>query len=94
MADPVRRDAADLVAGLHGEGVRDVAMVTGDRRDVAMAVAGQAGLDRVYPEQSPEDKLAVVRAARERPRPASGRHGQRRRQRRSGAGAGRRAAQS
>jgi P-type E1-E2 ATPase len=67
MADQLRPDAADLVAALHDEGVRDVAMVTGDRRDVAMAVAGQAGLDRVYPEQSPEDKLAVVRAARERP---------------------------
>ena len=44
-----------------------MAMVTGDRRDVAMAVARKIGLDRVYPEQSPEDKLAVVRAAREQP---------------------------
>ena len=43
------------------------APVTGDRRDVAMAVARMAGLDRVYSEQSPEDKLAVVRAAREQP---------------------------
>ena len=67
MGDRLRPDAADLVAALHAEGVKDVAMVTGDRRDVALAVAGQAGVDRVYPEQSPEDKLAVVRAARERP---------------------------
>jgi heavy metal translocating P-type ATPase len=67
MGDRLRPDAADLVAALHEEGVRDVAMVTGDRRDVAEAIAGQAGLDRVYPEQSPEDKLAVVRAARDRP---------------------------
>ena len=67
MGDRLRPDAADLVTALHDEGVRDVAMVTGDRRDVALAVASQAGLDRVYPEQSPEDKLAVVRAAREQP---------------------------
>jgi heavy metal translocating P-type ATPase len=67
MGDRLRPDAADLVAALHEEGVTDVAMVTGDRRDVALAVAGQAGLDRVYPEQSPEDKLAVVRAARDQP---------------------------
>jgi heavy metal translocating P-type ATPase len=66
MADRLRPDAADLVAALHEEGVRDVAMVTGDRRDVALAVAGKAGLDRVYFEQSPEDKLSVVRAARKR----------------------------
>jgi P-type E1-E2 ATPase len=67
MGDRLRPDAADLVAALHRQGVRDVAMVTGDRRDVALAVAGKVGLDCVYPEQSPEDKLAVVRAARERP---------------------------
>jgi heavy metal translocating P-type ATPase len=67
MGDRLRPDAADLVAALHRQGVRDVAMVTGDRRDVALAVASKVGLDCVYPEQSPEDKLAVVRAARERP---------------------------
>jgi heavy metal translocating P-type ATPase len=67
MADRLRPDAPNLVASLHEQGVRDVAMVTGDRRDVALAVARQAGLDRVYPEQSPEDKLAVVRSAREQP---------------------------
>ena len=67
MGDRLRPDAADLVAALHQQGVDDVAMVTGDRRDVALAVASKAGLDRVYSEQSPEDKLAVVRAAREQP---------------------------
>jgi heavy metal translocating P-type ATPase len=66
MADRLRPDAADLVASLHEAGVRDVAMVTGDRRDVAEAVAAKAGLDSVFAEQSPEGKLAVVRTARER----------------------------
>jgi heavy metal translocating P-type ATPase len=67
MGDRLRPDAADLVAALHEQGVTDVAMVTGDRRDVALAVASKAGLDRVHAEQSPEDKLGVVRAARDRP---------------------------
>jgi heavy metal translocating P-type ATPase len=67
MGDRLRPDASDLVAALHEQGVRDVAMVTGDRRDVADAIADSAGLDRVYAEQSPEDKLAVVRQAREQP---------------------------
>jgi hypothetical protein len=55
-SSPEGLGAADLVAALHAEGVKNVAMVTGDRRDVALAVASQAGLDRVYPEQSPEDE--------------------------------------
>ena len=67
MADRLRPDAAELVAALHAAGVPRVAMVTGDRADVANAVAEQVGLDRVYAEQDPGDKLAVVEAARARP---------------------------
>ncbi len=66
MADRLRPDAANLVQGLHEAGVSQVAMVTGDRSDVASMVAAQAGLDRVYSEQSPEEKLSVVRSMQER----------------------------
>jgi heavy metal translocating P-type ATPase len=67
MADRLRPDAAALAAELRAAGVRQVAMVTGDRDAVAQAVAEQAGLDRVYAERTPEQKLAVVRAVRARP---------------------------
>ena len=42
-------------------------MVSGDRRSVAERVGRELGVDRVYAEQSPEDKLKVVRMLRERP---------------------------
>jgi P-type E1-E2 ATPase len=42
-------------------------MVTGDRAAVANAVGDSLGLDRVYAEQSPEDKLEVVRRLRADP---------------------------
>jgi P-type E1-E2 ATPase len=42
-------------------------MVSGDRRSVAERVGREVGVDRVYAEQSPEDKLSVVRAARDQP---------------------------
>jgi len=67
MADRLRPDAARLAAELRAAGVAQVAMVTGDRGSVAQAVAEQAGLDRVYAERTPEQKLAVVRAVRARP---------------------------
>ena len=67
MADRLRPDAASLVRELHAAGVERVAMVTGDVAEVADAVAEQAGLDRVYSEQSPQGKLSVVRAMRARP---------------------------
>jgi heavy metal translocating P-type ATPase len=67
MADRVRDDARAAVAALHAGGVREVAMATGDRREVAEAVAASVGVDRVYAGLAPEDKLALVRDARERP---------------------------
>ena len=42
-------------------------MVSGDRRSVAERVGRELGVDRVYAEQSPEDKLEVVRRIARRP---------------------------
>jgi heavy metal translocating P-type ATPase len=67
MADELRPDAAGIVERLRSEGVRQVAMVSGDRRSVAERIGREIGVDRVYSEQSPEDKLEVVRLLREDP---------------------------
>jgi heavy metal translocating P-type ATPase len=68
MADELRPDAERMVERLRGEGVRHVAMVSGDRRSVAERVGRELGVDRVYAEQSPEEKLEVVRSLRADPR--------------------------
>ena len=65
MADELRRDADRIVERLRAEGVRHVAMVSGDRRSVAERIGRELAFDRVYAEQSPEDKLDVVRSLRE-----------------------------
>jgi heavy metal translocating P-type ATPase len=67
MGDRVRPDAHELVRRLRSEGVRHVAMVSGDRADVANRVAQELGLDRAYAEQSPADKLEVVQTMRASP---------------------------
>jgi heavy metal translocating P-type ATPase len=67
MADELRPDAERIVSRLRGAGVRHVAMVSGDRASVARRVGAALGVDRVYAEQSPEDKLGVVRALRDDP---------------------------
>jgi heavy metal translocating P-type ATPase len=61
MADELRPDAAMLMERLRAEGIRHIAMLSGDRRSVAERVGRELGVDRVYAEQSPEDKLDVVR---------------------------------
>ena len=62
MADEPRPDASRIVERLRSEGVRHVAMISGDRRSVAERVGRELGVDRVYAEQSAEDKLEVVRS--------------------------------
>jgi heavy metal translocating P-type ATPase len=64
MADELRPDAETIVARLRDEGVRHVAMASGDRRSVAERIGRELGVDRVYAEQTPEDKLAVIRRLR------------------------------
>jgi heavy metal translocating P-type ATPase len=68
MADELRPDAVRIVERLRAEGVRHVAMLSGDRRSVAERVGRELGVDRVYADQSPEDKLEVVRTLRAEPR--------------------------
>jgi cation transport ATPase len=67
MADRLRDDARELAGNLRAAGVERVAMVTGDRRSVAEPIAAETGLDRLYAEQSPEDKLDIVRSMRSDP---------------------------
>lgn len=67
VADEVRPDARDGIAALRSSGVHHVAMVSGDHRDVAERIGDEVGVDRVYAEQTPQDKLRVVSALRENP---------------------------
>jgi cation transport ATPase len=67
MGDRLREDARATLEELRTAGIREVLLVTGDRRSVAEAVGRQAGVDRVLAEQEPEDKLRVVRALKADP---------------------------
>lgn len=64
MTDRLRSDAAAMVSSLHEVGLEKVAMVTGDHKTVAEEIARKVGLDQVYSEHTPEQKLDVVRAMR------------------------------
>jgi len=68
MGDRVRSDARELVQRLRAIGLRHIALLSGDRAETAQIVGDGLDMDRVYSEQSPEDKLAIVRRMREDPR--------------------------
>ncbi|MCX7992789.1 MAG: heavy metal translocating P-type ATPase [Fimbriimonadales bacterium] len=59
-ADKVRPEAAPAVTQLHALGIPCVAMLTGDAEPIARAVAQQTGIDRVYADLLPHEKLEVL----------------------------------
>ena len=60
IADAVKEDAAQTIEELHGAGVHQTVMLTGDRREVAEAVAGQLGVDECHAQLLPQDKVERV----------------------------------
>jgi Cu2+-exporting ATPase len=65
LEDSVRPEAREAVDRLHELGIR-VALITGDARQVADAVAADLGIDDVFAEVLPEDKERHVRELQQR----------------------------
>lgn len=59
LADEVRDVSRDTVASLQARGI-EVVMITGDAEAVALSVAGQIGINRVFAGVHPADKAAKV----------------------------------
>ncbi|MEG1434199.1 MAG: heavy metal translocating P-type ATPase [Gordonibacter sp.] len=60
IADVIKPDAARAIANLHAAGVKKTVMLTGDRADVAAAVAKELGIDEFHAQLLPQDKVAEV----------------------------------
>jgi Zn2+/Cd2+-exporting ATPase len=61
LADSPRPEAKAAIAQLKSLGVREVVMITGDNPRTAAHIAHQLGIDRVYSQVLPQDKLRILR---------------------------------
>ncbi|WP_125702425.1 heavy metal translocating P-type ATPase [Lacticaseibacillus daqingensis] len=60
FTDRTRPEAARTIQTLHALGVQDTLMISGDAQPIAAQVAQAVGIDHVYAEQLPADKIAVL----------------------------------
>lgn len=60
IADTIRPTAATTLKRLKQLGIEQIVMLTGDNERTAQSVARQLGVDRVYAELLPEDKVSVI----------------------------------
>ena len=62
ISDTVKTEAKRAIAQLKQSGVKKTVMLTGDRKDVGEAVAESLGIDEVYTDLLPGDKVDKVEA--------------------------------
>ncbi len=61
VANRVRPESSHLLNGLKRMGIKTTVMLTGDNAATAQSVAQAVGVDRVYADLLPEDKVEVVK---------------------------------
>jgi Cd2+/Zn2+-exporting ATPase len=66
VADSLRPDALLAIEGLRSLGITHTTMLTGDREQVAKAIAGLLGIENVRAELLPDQKRAAVAALKEK----------------------------
>lgn len=60
IADVIKDDAKTTIEALHAAGVSKTVMLTGDREEVAAAVAKELDIDEYHAQLMPQDKVANV----------------------------------
>ncbi len=61
IRDNIRPNAREAIDKLHKVGIKKVVMLTGDNERTAAAIAREVGIDEVYSDLKPEDKVMKVR---------------------------------
>ncbi|MDQ0089650.1 Cd2+/Zn2+-exporting ATPase [Paenibacillus anaericanus] len=60
IADQIRPEAAEAITKLRAAGIKQFYMLTGDNRYTAELVASKLGIDHVFAEMLPEDKVSKI----------------------------------
>jgi Cu2+-exporting ATPase len=64
-SDPIRDEAAGVIAALRARGIKDILIVTGDSTVVAQRVSSSLGVSRVVADVFPAQKVTVVKELQE-----------------------------
>ena len=60
VSDEIKEDAGEAVKNLRAAGVSRIVMLTGDKKTVAQKIGSELGLDEVFAELFPQQKVAKI----------------------------------
>lgn len=60
VSDELKEDAASTIKKLRALGVENIIMLSGDKKGVAEDIGGKLGLDQVYSELMPDQKVSII----------------------------------
>ncbi|HHW99951.1 MAG TPA: cadmium-translocating P-type ATPase [Acholeplasmataceae bacterium] len=60
IIDSIKVEALETITSLKNQGVKKITMVTGDKKEVALSVANKLGIDEVYAEVLPHEKVEII----------------------------------
>lgn len=69
FSDELRPEAKAVMDSLHQMGATEIMMISGDRKPIAEEIANRVGIDKVYAERLPEEKISVIEKVEKKFRP-------------------------
>ena len=66
LEDPIRADAGALLSSLRAGGIERIVLASGDRAEIAEAVAAALDVDAAYGELTPSQKVSIVKEEQSR----------------------------
>ncbi|MBO4667803.1 MAG: heavy metal translocating P-type ATPase [Bacilli bacterium] len=67
IGDTIRTEAPIFMKRLHKQGVKEIAILTGDNTQTSNAVGATLGVDNIYSELLPQEKVAILDDYKEKP---------------------------
>ena len=69
LSDQIRPDSRELFDELKKDGVQNIIMLTGDKKNVAEKIGYALGISNIYADCRPEQKLEIIKGISEKDRP-------------------------
>lgn len=61
LLDQIRPESASTIQKLKAFGIKNILLITGDKKETTEMVASEVGIDQIYPESLPNDKVKIIK---------------------------------